>query len=810
MTRTTARAARTVEIEGAGDDGLRRTLDAAGLSFTLDEARRIAELLGRDPTVVEAHIFNTMWSEHCSYKSSREVLKEYLPTEASNVVLGPGEDAGVVRFCEIDGKSYCITLAHESHNHPSQVVPNEGASTGIGGIVPDVYCMGADVIGVLDPLRFGDPVGRHAERTREIIHGVVEGIWQYGNALGVPNLGGDVYFDESFDDNCLVNVVAVGLVEEGDVVRSRAPAEAASVPYDLILVGKPTDPSGFGGATFASRILDEEKAFDDKYAVQVPDPFLKRMLTVATQEVLKLLKERGVAVGYKDLGAGGIACVTSELGAAAGLGVRVDLSKVPVAVDGLLPEVIACSETQERYCLVVPRDVSAEVVSIFNEKYELPELCNGAAAVVVGEVIPEPRFILEHEGTVVCDASTEQITAGVCYERAQRRHDRKMPEVGIPGDLDVADAVLRVLASPNIASREHIYRHYDSEVKGNTVVRPGEADACVVAPIPGERVGMAIAADGNPFLAALSPYEAGAAAVAEAVRNVAAVGAVPIALTDCLNFGNPEIAEVFQDFVDAVRGIGDAARGIGMKDSDEPIPIISGNVSFYNQSSAGNAILPSPVVCAVGRVSDIARHATLGMKAAGSSLLLVGERHGELGASAFMRTVAGGVGAGPPHVRPDEERAMMAAVTDLIEAGLVRACHDISDGGMVVALAEMLLGSSPDIEIGADVSLGAVLPEGGAGVSGYASGEGGRVAVDALAACELLFCENGGYVLEVGLADVERAIAVLAGRGAWHAEIGRTIATSGLVVRADGVGDVVVSEDDMSAAWLNGATEVML
>ena len=314
MTRTVARAVRTVEIGGANDEALGLTLAGAGLSFTLDEARRIAELMGRDPTVVEAHIFNTMWSEHCSYKSSRDVLKEYLPTEASNVVLGPGEDAGVVRFCEAGGKSYCITLAHESHNHPSQVVPNEGAATGIGGIVRDVYCMGADVIGVLDPLRFGDPSGEHAERTREIVHGVVEGIWQYGNALGVPNLGGDVYFDESFDDNCLVNVVAVGLVEEGDVVRSRAPAEAATVPYDLVLVGKPTDPSGFGGATFASRILDEEKAFDDKYAVQVPDPFLKRMLTVATQEVLKLAevarrphRVQGPGCGrhrLRDLGAG--------------------------------------------------------------------------------------------------------------------------------------------------------------------------------------------------------------------------------------------------------------------------------------------------------------------------------------------------------------------------------------------------------------------------------------------------------------------------------------------------------------------------
>jgi phosphoribosylformylglycinamidine synthase len=795
VTSTAAPTARTVEIEGADDAALQQTLDAAGLSFTLEEARSIAELMGRDPTVVEAHIFNTMWSEHCSYKSSREVLKEHLPTEASNVVLGPGEDAGVVRFCEIDGKSYCITLAHESHNHPSQVVPNEGAATGIGGIVRDVYCMGADVIGVLDPLRFGDPNGRHAERTREIVHGVVEGIWQYGNALGVPNLGGDVYFDASFDDNCLVNVVAVGLVEESDVVRSRAPAEAATVPYDLILVGKPTDPSGFGGATFASRILDEEKALDDKYAVQVPDPFLKRMLTVATQEAMKLLKSRGVPIGYKDLGAGGIACVTSELGAAAGLGVRVDLSKVPVAEQGLLPEVIACSETQERYCLVVPRELSAEVVRIFNEDFELPELCHGAAAVVVGEVIPEPRFVLEHEGTVVCDASTEQITAGVCYDRPRSERERETAEEPSIEEFDLKESVLKVLGSPNIASREHVYGHYDSEVKGCTVVRPGEGDAGLVSPVPGEPVGMAIAADGNPFIAAIDPYEAGAAAVAEAVRNVAAVGAVPVALSDCLNFGNPEVPEVFHDFVEAVRGIGDAARGIGMKDSDEPIPIISGNVSFYNQSSAGNAILPSPIVCAVGRLDDVSRHATVGLKGRGNALLLVGERHGELGASAFLREVAGTLGAWVPRVRPEEERAMMEGVTDAIATGVVLSCHDISDGGLVTAAAEMLLAAPEDLEVGMEITVDTCA-------------ECAPEPMDARRAAEALFCENGGYLLEVAPEHVHEAAACLKRRGAWFREIGLTTVEPGLSFR--GGLRLEFTRDELADAWTNGATELML
>ena len=714
-----AGSVRTLPVTNSTDDELVERLQAEGLSFTIAEAHRVAELVGRDPTVVEAHIFNTMWSEHCSYKSSRTVLAKHLPTEGRDVVLGPGEDAGVVRLCEHDGRTWCVVIAHESHNHPSQVVPNEGAATGIGGIVRDVYCMGADVVGVLDPLRFGDPEGRYAERTREIAHGVVEGIWQYANALGVPNLGGDVYFDASFDDNCLVNVVAVGLVEETRVLRSRAPARAANEPYVLVLVGKPTDPSGFGGATFASRVLDEERALEDKYAVQVPDPFLKRMLTVATAEVLELARERGLEIGYKDLGAGGIACATSELGAAAGLGVSIVLDDVPVAESGMEPAVIACSETQERYCLVVPEGFANDVLAVFNERYELPELCHGARAAVIGRVIGEPRFVIELGGAVVCDASTEAITTGVCYERpaVERKREREGGETTF--EVDIEDALLDVLGSLNICSREHVFRHYDSEVKGNTYVRPGEADASVIAPVPGSRVGVAVAADGNPFLGALDSYQAGAAAVAESVRNIAATGAAPIALTDCLNFGSPEVPEVFHDFVEAVRGIGDAARGIGLKDEDAespagnargatgpaaaaPIPIISGNVSFYNQSSNGSAIHPSPIVCAVGRIDDVARVVTMGLKGPGNALVLVGRRGGEMGGSALAR-VAGVPPGDVPPVRFDEERAGMLGVTDLASRGLLHSCHDISDGGLLAAVAEMMLAAPSDVEIGVEL-----------------------------------------------------------------------------------------------------------
>ena len=798
MTDSRASAVPVIPILGVHDDELASTVAGFGLSFTVDEARKVADLLGRDPTVVEANIFNTMWSEHCSYKSSRAVLGEHLPTKGDDVVLGPGEDAGVVRLGEHDGENWCVVIAHESHNHPSQVVPNEGAATGIGGIVRDVYCMGADVIGVMDPLRFGDPSGQHAERTREIVHGVVEGIWQYGNALGVPNLGGDLYFDPCFDDNCLVNVVALGLVREDRVIRSRIPAEARGQEYDVILVGKPTDPSGFGGATFASRILDEEKAFDDKYAVQVPDPFLKRMLAVATQEVLAFAREKGVGIGFKDLGAGGIACATSELGAAAGLGVKLDLSRVHVAEEGMPPEVVACSETQERYSFVVPREISSEVCAIFNDRFELPEICHGSRAVVIGEVIDEPRFVLVHEGQTVCDASTEQITTGIAYDRKAAKRERTFEPVTLPSECDLGDALLAVLSSPNIASREHVYRHYDSEVKGSTVVRPGEADGGVLAPIPGSRLGIAVSSDGVPRYGAVDAYEAGARAVAESIRNVAAVGAVPIALTDCLNFGNPEVPEVFHDFVEAVRGVGDAARGIGLKDADAPVPIVSGNVSFYNQSSTGNAIHPSPIVCCVGRMNDVSKVVTQGLKRPGDSLYIVGVRGQALGGSALLEAMpelagtAGGAHGSFSRTDFDAERKMYHGVTDLIDEGLAVACHDISDGGLATAAAEMMLTRPEVTGLGLALDAESLKPTPGAW--------------DDLAA---LFNEAGGYLVEIAPEDEKRATAVLAARGVWFARLGTITAGDTLTVRNVRGGVTTIQGDAMRDAWFHGAKRAM-
>ncbi|HSG28865.1 MAG TPA: AIR synthase related protein, partial [Candidatus Krumholzibacterium sp.] len=410
----------TVQIREKTDKEVAASLKDNGLNLTISEARRVCELLGRDPTIVELTIFNTMWSEHCSYKSSRKVLGAMLPTKAPNVVMGPGEDAGVVRFAEAeDGDHHCLVIAHESHNHPSQLLPYEGAATGIGGIVRDVYCMGADVVGVLDPLRFGDPEGESAAQSIAIARGVVDGIAGYGNPLGVPNLGGDIVFDAGFDENCLVNVVAVGTVMESRILRSRVPKEAAEKPYKVILIGKPTDDSGFGGAAFASEDLaGEEEA--NRGAVQVPDPFLKRVLSEANRKVLDMAHERGIPVGFKDLGAGGIACVTSELADAGGFGVRLDLDMVNVAAGHFPPAVIACSETQERYAIAVPEELVDEVLKIYNEDFDLPHIYHGAGAFVIADVIPEKKYSIVSGGELVCEAPVEVITTGISYDRPKK------------------------------------------------------------------------------------------------------------------------------------------------------------------------------------------------------------------------------------------------------------------------------------------------------------------------------------------------------------------------------------------------------
>lgn len=675
---------------------LEEAIKKRNLSMTLEEAERLAGFVGRLPTPLEFHLFDTMWSEHCSYKSSREILRT-LPTKASQVVLGPGEDAGVVKFCSFQDVEYDLVVAHESHNHPSQVLPVEGAATGIGGIVRDVYCMGARVIGSLDILRFGNPTGKSGEKVRSVARGVVEGIWKYGNALGVPNLGGDTVFDSGYDENCLVNVVAIGLVRHERVVHSFVPESAKNQQYVLILVGKPTDNTGFGGATFASADLEEKS---EMKAVQVADPFLKRVLSEANMAVLDMLFSRSMKFGFKDLGAGGIACVSSEMAAQGGLGIVVDLNSVPVSMENLSPEIIACAETQERYGLAVPETIAQEVLDIYNRDYELTRLFPGGGAAIIGEFTKDKYYRVLRNGKEVACAPIHTITEGIIYKREEK-----------PVAIDVSQPVERqfspekhlrqMLLSVEGCSRKPVWSYYDSEVQGNTHLRPGEADSMVVVPVPGCPVGLAVSAAGNPYYGRYDPYLAGAHAVGEAVRNVVTTGAIPIAATDCLNYGNPEVGEVFWQFRRGVDGISAACRELGLNGkSGEPIPIVSGNVSFYNQSSGGKAIPPSPVVAVFGRIDDFTKSCDITLKKKGNLLILVGKREDELGGSLFYRVCLKQTGGNVPSFRGNIESNLARFVLECISSGIVESAHDISEGGMLIAAAEMALVSGEACSLG--------------------------------------------------------------------------------------------------------------
>lgn len=734
-------------FDDPSDETLTKLLRENAIALSPFEARRLHDLLGRRPTLAEATLFAIMWSEHCSYKSSRPLLKKYLPSEGPTVIQGPAEDAGILDFGEHEGVRYGVVIAHESHNHPSQVMPYEGAATGIGGVVRDVYCMGGDVLAVLDPLRFGDPEGENANRVREIISGVVAGIAGYGNPLGVPNLGGDVVFDACYDDNCLVNVAAIGMVRADRILPSRVPPEAKDIPYVAVLVGKATDGSGFGGAAFASGVLDKEDEQTNKGAVQIPDPFLKRVLTVSILSAIDRTFTKGIKIGFKDLGAGGLACATSEMAASGGFGVTIDLAKVPVSVSGLLPQVIACAETQERYLFYVPESYAQEFVDIFNVEFKIPEITPGAGATIIGKVTTEQVYRAMLDGVAYVECPIKAITEGIRYERKSTPRSTPVadPEFAQPGNL--SETLLKLLARPNIASREHLFRHYDSEVKGCAVLRPGEGDAGVFLPVPNCSRAVALACDGNPYYGRIDPYEGGASAVEECCRNLVASGATPIGITDCLNYGNPEESEAFWELSEGVRGIGDACRQLGyLPDPSHPLPVVSGNVSLYNFSATGNSIYPSPVIVGVGLIPDVCNALGMRFTESGGHLYLVGKRYAEIGGSEYLRLMTEELGASVPRFRPEEARKNMNAVRLAAQDGLLSSCHDISNGGLAVALAEMCLGGSGEGKLGAVVYLDTVIGE--------------------LRPDYALFGETGGFICEVARDNVESFKGVMEAEGA--------------------------------------------
>jgi len=659
------------------------------------------ERLGRQPSTVELHAFDAQWSEHCSYKSSRRHLKR-LPTNGAGVVLGPGEDAGVLHLGVHNGERFAVVVAHESHNHPSQVVPFEGAATGIGGIVRDVLCMGAEVIAVADPLRFGMVDGTQTHQAY-VARSVVDGIGAYGNAIGVPNIAGDVYFDHGFDENCLVNVVALGIVKETDVIHSYVPKDAEG--WQIVLVGKATDPSGFGGASFSSLTLDARDAELNKGAVQVPDPFLKNVLMRASYRVFMLLRELKITAAFKDLGAGGIMGCSAEMTSHGGYGAEIDLDGVNVAVEGMAPEVIAVGETQERLLWVVPPEIAPEVLRIYNEVFTLPDVAYNARATAIGRVTTERRYVVRHRGSVVMDVESEFLTGAIHDELPYTEVIHHAGAVEELPAVDVETLFPKVLAHHDVCSREPLYRRYDAVVRGMTVVVRGRADAGVLAPIAGSRLGVALAVAGNPRYGRIDPGYAAEHAVVEAMRRVVAVGARPIGLTNCLNFGNPRKPEQYGEFVAAVDGLARAATALDL-------PIVSGNVSLYNESPEGLAVPASAIVACVGAFEDVAEVVTPGLKAPGSALLWVGSRELVIGGSVLAELL--GTESALPHISYGAERAAVAIVHDAIARGVLRSCHAIRDGGMLTALARLAFDAMQQgRRVGAEIDFGNPLCEAG-------------------------------------------------------------------------------------------------
>ncbi len=772
-----------IDIKNFSDESLKNFLKYHSISLSVFEARKVAELIGRNPCITELYIFNTQWSEHSSYKSSRSVLKELLPTQAPNVILGPVEDSGIVELGYINGERHGIAVSHESHNHPSQVVPYEGAATGVGGIIRDVLCMGAKVIAIAGPLRFGNPNGKNKNKVKYIANEVINGIAGYGNAVGIPTICGDIYFNDSFDENCLVNVVCLGVVKERDIIHSYAPQNAEG--YDIVIVGKATDNSGFGGAAFASLALDEKERESNRGAVQVPDPFLKNVIIRASYAVFEEARKQNAALAFKDMGAGGIMCSTSELCSDGNYGADIDLSKVNTSINSLPPYIIANSETQERFTWVCPPKFTKTLLKIYNEDFELPQISVGAGAFVIGKATKEQDYVLRHEGKIVCNVPIKAVTDGIRYEREKKAPKRDFKEPDLKEPKDCNKALLSVLAHPNIASKAKAYKHYDTSVMGNVVIEAGYADAGVIRALENSPFGVALKTDCNPRYCKIDPYWGAVNAVAESMRNVAAVGAIPSAITDCLNYGNPEKPESFYDFYEGVRGIADAAKNLYYKGTKYHVPVISGNVSFYNESASGKSIDPSPMIACIGILKDYSKAITMKLKKESSILFLIGERKDELGGSAYYEANSE-IGAVVPIIDFEKERNMIHAVVDAITSGLVLSCHDISDGGLATTISEMILGGDAGGEIGAEINLD----------------------FTELRNDKALFSESSGFVLEVEGKNIERLSALFRFYKLNLTELGKTKGGS-LIINKNNKKIINLPISKLRDAWTNGFLEAM-
>jgi phosphoribosylformylglycinamidine synthase subunit PurL len=631
----------------------------ASHGLTPGEYQQIIKSLGREPNYTELGVFSVMWSEHCSYKSSRQYLKR-LPTEAPQVLQGPGENAGVVDI----GDGLAVAFKMESHNHPSFIEPYQGAATGVGGILRDVFTMGARPIASLNSLRFGNI---DHPRTRYLVSGVVAGIGGYGNCVGVPTVGGEVYFDECYDANVLVNAFTLGVAKKRRIFNG----VARGVGNPVIYVGSKTGRDGIHGATMASESFSEAKE-QRRPTVQVGDPFTEKLLLEACLELM----ETDCIVGIQDMGAAGLTSSSAEMAARGGTGVELDLSRVPLREQSMTPYEILLSESQERMLLVAKKGAEDEIKRIF-DKWDLD-------AVVIGQVTDDRQFRALFGGVEIASIPISALTQEApVYQRPIERPKlqdqlEQLDLSNIAEPTDLGATLKLILGSPNIASKEWIYRQYDYFVRSNTVIAPG-ADAAVIR-LKGTEKGLALTVDGNSRYCYLDPYVGGALAVAEASRNLACVGARPLGLTDCLNFGSPENPEVMWQFSRVIEGMRDAC--IALK-----IPVVSGNVSFYNETD-GVPIYPTPTVGMVGLLAEVAKIVTPGFKSSGDVVVLLGRTREELGGSEYLKVVHGLVKGTPPWIDLTLEQAVQSCCVKAIEEGILRSAHDISDGGLAVALAE--------------------------------------------------------------------------------------------------------------------------
>jgi phosphoribosylformylglycinamidine synthase len=642
---------------------------AAEFGLKAEEYDLILKRLNREPNLVELGVFSVMWSEHCSYKSSRKHLGKF-PTKGPRVIQGPGENAGVVDI----GDGQACVFKMESHNHPSYIEPYQGAATGVGGIMRDVFTMGARPVALLNALRFGDP---SHPKTKRLVSGVVAGIGGYGNCVGVPTVAGETNFHRGYDGNILVNAMCVGLADADKIFYSAAPGPGLPVVY----FGSKTGRDGIHGATMASAEFDD--ASDEKRpTVQVGDPFAEKLLIEATLELMA----SGAVAAIQDMGAAGLTSSSVEMAGKGGVGIELDLDAVPQREEGMSAYEMMLSESQERMLAILKPGREADGQRIF-EKW-------GLDAATIGQTTDTGRIVLKHQGQVVCDLPLGPLSDDApLYDRpwvAPAAQPALAPQ-DVPAPADYAAAVRQLMGSPDMASKRWIWEQYDRHVMADTMEDSATgADAGIVR-VHGTKKALAVTSDCTPRYVLNDPFEGGKQAVAEAWRNLTAVGAEPIAITDNLNFGNPERPEIMGQIVRAIEGMALACRELDF-------PVVSGNVSLYNETN-GQAIPPTPTVGAVGLIADYDRHADFSSLRPGDTLILLGESHGALGASMYLREILGREDGAPPPVDLAQERKIGDFVRDMIKGEQVTVVHDLSDGGLVAAAAEMALASGVGITL---------------------------------------------------------------------------------------------------------------